>query len=1158
MRFDPLPQGVGFLFEVSMIALLGARSTFSLGQSLLDPEDIVKFAAENGYSAVSLTDITNVSAMVRFSKACAKHNIKPIIGTVLRLFDDAFDKTPKKKRETPNHEWHLKVYAKNETGIQSIYALLSLASTEDHFYYVPRLHLNDVLLELHKGGLVISSGDFYGAFSHAEGVSQWRTLTTALGGSQAFLELCPVQTPLFDTVNEKVLREHQETGCPVIVSRPSLYFKDDDTADTLDILSTICTNGKLSNPWRSVPYVRDFTLNSIGDFAAHIERSYVSIKSRFPHSPDTWLQGLQNSAALAELCEYRWGKQPISLPNVTSGSERDALIAGVLAGWNTRLTVSQLGYRPTDLAPYAERLKYEIDTLVNMGFERYFLLIQDLVRWAKDNGIYVGPGRGSVGGSLVAYLMGITDVDPIRFDLIFERFINPERLDLPDIDLDFMTSGRQRCVDYLINTYGRDCVAGITNYSTLASASALRDTARVSELPLAAYECTKLVPKVHGKSHELNKAAEEVPEIEAFRTAFPDIWRHSVRLQGKMRAYGTHAAGICVAGEPIIHRAPVITRAGFPVVAFDKREVEDQGLIKADLLGLSTLDILRIAIGLIKKTRGEQVDLLRVALDDPRTLDAFGQGQTQGVFQFESSGMRKLLKDLALNSPLTFDDLAAATALYRPGPMDSGLMDDYVAVRQGRRAISYDHPNMQAALKATHGIIIFQENVMQVARDLAGFSMAQADKLRKAMGKKDPVAMAKERDRFVAGCADKSAMNSYHAGILFDKIEKFAGYSFNRSHAVEYSIISFWSMWLKKHYPAEFYAASMSILDSDKLPGLVKDAEADGILVVGPDINISTDIFEPTFGSGGWKLVAPFNRINGIGEKTGAAIMSARTSVGGRFVSVDQFLNVVPKRACNSKHQGILREVGAYDSVLMPSEIVTGEVKKRALMQLLPGVMNAVMSATRMMSSDAQTKELLAQAIQYPIFGCADPNDEKQWLTEPCSRCSFGGASHVPPRHGRTPKVMLITDSPTFGEDANGKMVEGLGSDYLKEAIKAGGLTIADFYVTTLVKSKRPKGVKQLTNEQINACSGFLDKEIEILRPQLILACGSATIRHLLKGVKGSADELIGYAEYDAARDCTIVCGMSPQMIYIKPEKQGVLNDVLKQVAEILAPNNAS
>ena len=556
-----------------------------------------------------------------------------------------------------------------------------------------------------------------------------------------------------------------------------------------------------------------------------------------------------------------------------------SLVNGCKAGWRERFSQEVWGHQPTadELATtYKERLAFELGVLRKMNFSGYFLLVQEIVNWAKDNGVRVGPGRGSVGGSLVAYLMGITDVDPIRFGLLFERFINPDRTDLPDADLDFESGKRHMVVDYIINRWGRENVAGIVNFSTLGPASALRDTARMHELDPWEYACSKQMEKEHGVSLSLEESAERVPDIGKFKAERPVIWDHAIRLEGANRTLSQHAAGVIVAGEPVTNRAVVRMHKeedSLPVVQWDKTKVEDFGLIKLDILGLSTLDLIGLALDYILERHGKKINILTLPLDDQRVLQAFGRGETKGVFQFEGGGMTKLLKDMALGGTLTFNDLCAATALFRPGPLDAGLCDRYVQVRQGASHAYYDHPLLEECLSETFGIITYQEQVMKLCRVLCGFTPGEADGVRKAIGKKDAEKMAEYAVRFVDG-AVTSGMEKHKAENLWETILGFAGYAFNKSHSAEYSLISWVTMWLKVYYPAEFFAAAMTVIDKEeKLAGLVLDARARGLQVLPPDLNISSNRIEI---EGDDKLYAPFQAIKGISSNVAASILKLR------------------------------------------------------------------------------------------------------------------------------------------------------------------------------------------------------------------------------------------------------------------------------------------
>ena len=739
---------------MSLNHALAVRSDFSIGESLLQIDHIIEKAQELGYESVALVDTMSLHGMVDFSNKAKKAGVRPIIGCRLRVYDDPTYRKPSKssgEKAKDNPFYMLKVYATDERGVKSLLKLLSKASSPEYFYYHARCGLADVLaLE----GVAVSTGDLFNLFHHPRHSDILWQLQSRFGNDKVFVELCPIDTPLFDTLNAKALTVAATHAAPTLVTYPTLY-RDAEDAPTLEVLGCITTNTQMDVSYRPKQFVKDFYFAAPTHLVERVKQAAkrVAIWNKVM-SAEGWAKGLKNIQTLADLCGYQFKKQDVCLPKMAD-NEFIALGKKCIEGWKRRFTTPVLGYvPPAELMPaYKERLNYELAVLKKMGFSGYFLLVEDLVMWSKENGIIVGPGRGSVGGSLVAYLLGITDVDPIRFNLLFERFINPERLDLPDADLDFMSSKRHLVVEYLTAKYGGDRVAGISNYATMASASALRDAGRVAGLSNIDLMATKLVPKEHGQSYSLTDAAKAVPELEKFRDEHPDIWGHALRLEGAMRSFGQHAAGVIVAGEPLTERAVVETRGETPVVNWDKRVVEDWGLIKMDLLGLSTLDVMEIAKRYIKERHGKTIDYLKLPLEEKDIMEAFGRGDTTGVFQFESPGMKKLLRSLAQGGLLTFEDITAATALYRPGPMDSGLMDDFIAIKQGHKLPYYDHPNMEAALKDTYGVIVYQEQVMQVAVDLAGFTRAEADHLRKAMGKKDKDKMAEMKEKFVSGAS---------------------------------------------------------------------------------------------------------------------------------------------------------------------------------------------------------------------------------------------------------------------------------------------------------------------------------------------------------------------------------------------------------------------
>lgn len=736
-------------------------------------------------------------------------------------------------------------------------------------------------------------------------------------------------------------------------------------------------------------------------------------------------------------------------------------------------------------------------------------------------------------GSLVAYLMGITEVDPIRFNLIFERFINPERHDLPDADLDYQSTRRQEVIEYLESKYGKECVSGISNYGALGSASAIRDAGRIFSLPMSKLEVSKMIPKEHGFSSNLEESAKLVPEIGYFAKENPKLWRHSLALEGAMRSLGRHAAGTIVAGEPLVKRAVVERRAGSSVVNWDKRIVEDMGLIKMDILGLSTLDTLQICLRYIEKRYGKKLNLLDISLDDKETLQAFGRGETTGVFQFESAGMKQLLRSLAFGGQLTFEDITTATALYRPGPMDSGLLDDFVKIKQGYKSVFYDHPNMERALKNTSGIIVYQEQVMQVARDLAGFSMGEADTLRRAMGKKDHEKMTAMKEKFIQGAFDVSGMAKSQAQELFEKIEKFASYAFNRSHSCAYSIISYWSCYLRTHYPAEYFASALSIISDEKFEPVVKDAQEAGIAVLPPQINHSSAQFEVLDEH---RILAPFSSVKYISTNIANKIVKLRDKNGGSFNSIDEFKALASEKGSgiNARAVSNLEKVGSFcelDSTIPP---VDDPSRIKDQKELMGGLILQVVRNPKTVVINKVMKDNINSII----------DDIGK-----CSQCDLCEKIHCHPTIGsREVKFMIVGDCPSWEEEGKGKFMTGKVGGIVQKALMSAGLSVKNGYYTALVKAK--KEGKFLTGEQVVKCSKFLEKEIQVINPAVVVALGSTTVKKFFPDMKMS--EADGQAFYDPAKNMTVVCGINPAQILFDEEKMTNLVATFNKVKEVV------
>jgi DNA polymerase-3 subunit alpha len=1116
-----------------MHSILAARTDFSLGESILTAEKLVDFAVEQKATAVAITDSMSVTGMIDFTNRAKKNGIKPIIGVRLRLSDDPTWRPAKgeKKKHMPA-EYFVTAYVLTEEGMKTVFRLLTKANGPDRFYYTAKLSFDDLYDELAAigaGNLAFHLGETQGVLMHPDVDKIVQELVDHCHPDYVYAPLVPVNTPYFGAVNAKSAELSQKFTIPLLVVRPAYY--ETDMSDAHEVMGAIAGGNKVADPWHRSAHNRDFHVLGTKELAAEVMTAAKHLKLRgVTNAGDLFKRGLASTDRLVEKVEYTWEKAPVSLPQMAP-DEFAKLVEECKLGWKRRFATEIFGHQPTQeelVSIYKPRLTYELEILKKLSFSGYFLLVQDVVQFAKNAGILVGPGRGSVGGSLVAYLLGITDCDPIRFGLLFERFINPERLDLPDADLDFMSERRHEVVDYLIKKHGDKRVAGVSNFGRLAAASSIRDVGRTFGLPEKDYSVSKFVPKLHGANVPLPDCAEQVSEIGAFAEKYPAHWQIMERLEGTIRNMSQHAAGIVVGGVDLEERAVIERRKGdSAVVCWDKRIVEDQGLVKMDILGLNTLDLIALIQTYVFERRQKKLNLMKIPLDDPEVLENFAKGLTTGVFQFESAGMRKLLREVGKDGTISFDDVTAATALYRPGPMESGMMDSYYLRKQGNEYVEYDHPLMEPVLNETYGVIVYQEQVMKISQVIAGYTGAQADKLRKIMGKKLPEEMKKERGNFVEGCVKTINCEEAWAGTLFDKIEGFAGYGFNKSHSVVYSLISWQSMWLKTHYPVEFFAAALTLLGEDKLPAILRDAQRFGIDVNMPDINTSTERFEILTDV---RLVIPFQRIKGISTNTTTAILEARKS--GPFKNKKDFLDRVEKRRCNVKHQDVLDKVGAFSRIESGQLGPSDPSRIRDQLELLPGLVMANVPVNRGMENDKATKNVIAEII----------HDYSSALSE--------DGIMVRPLVGKRMEFMIITDAPNNPEEQEGMMSYGKASAPVIDALAAHELGRDNVYWTSMLK--RPKSGKQVSADEIALYWPYLEREIEALKPPIIVLLGSAIVRKFMPDLKGKASDVAGKIVYSKELDANLVIGFNPGEIYFAPEKQELMEDVFASVVDLL------
>ena len=891
---------------------LHLHTDYSLLDGAIQIKPLSNRIEELGMPACAMTDHGNIYGAISFYNAMKKHGVNPIIGCETYITRGS---RKEKAASAPGEKanFHLILLAKNYEGYQNLVRLTSKAYTEG-FYYKPRI--DKELLAEHSKGLIALSACMSGVPSAMlaqdkcdEAAKAALEFEEILGKGNYFLEIQEHGLDAQKRIRKSLVDLSKRTGVPLVATNDAHYLMPDDSR-AHDVLLCI-GSGKTVNDTNRLRYA------SPNFYVRSPEEMWRIFGDELP-------EVLTRTVEIAERCELKLPENVNYLPQYPIPQSEEGLSADdyfekvVREGFQRRRqsvwdTMTSRGELKQPLTEYQSRLTNEIQMIKQMGFAGYFLIVWDFVRYAKDHAIPVGPGRGSAAGSLVAYCLEITDVDPLQYDLLFERFLNPGRVSLPDIDIDFCVRGRGDVINHVANLYGRDSVCQIITFGTLASKAAIKDVGRALEVPYAEVDrIAKLIPPpVRGRNVSISQALEQVPELRRDMETNPqvkEILEIARRLEGCARHSSVHAAGVVISPLPLQELIPVAVSGKEELTTqYVMSDLEKTGMLKMDFLALTALTVINDCLTSIKQLLGVEIKWADIALNDAKALAVFAEGRTEAVFQFESSGMQEICRKL---KPKGLEDLAALNALYRPGPLDGGMVDEFIQRHHGKKRVSYLVPEMKEILNNTYGIIVYQEQIMQLAQKLAGYTLSEADLMRRAMGKKKREEMAVHENKFITGAVERG-IKQEKAEKIFSLMAQFSDYGFNRSHSVAYAYLAFQTAYLKAHYPEHFYAAVLSseAQDAAKVFKYSKELRAQKISLLPPDVNESNSGFTPLSGAIRYGLTA----IKGLGHSAVKAISEARE--GGPFRSFFDFAERVESATLNKRVFESLVSAGAFDSL---------------------------------------------------------------------------------------------------------------------------------------------------------------------------------------------------------------------------------------------------
>lgn len=1106
---------------------LHVHNEYSLLDGYGTAKQYVTKAKELGFEYLALTNHGNIDGLIKFQKECDKQGIKPILGCEIYCVPDP------SKKEKGDKRGHATLLVKNEKGWQNLCRMLTNANLNG-FYYKPRVGFDDLYEKTE--GLIILTGCAESFLNLPRGKDLFYGLVE--NDAEIYLEVMPHNIPLQIEMNIQCAELASEMKIQMIATNDCHYVRSDDSR-VQDVLLAIGTKNKITDEKRFKFSFDGLHLRTRDEMIEEFNRQRV-LSEKEIH------QAMNNTIKVAKACsDFRIKKQDIYLP-VVPGYEDKNIEAFLITLAKDRLDILIDSEQKSLYKRYHERLMDEWRVIKEKRFVGYFMIVWDLINWCKKMNIMTGPGRGSVGGSLLAYLLGITTVDPIKYDLLFSRFISEERIDYPDIDIDFEDRKRHLIREHLEELYGQSKIASISTFLTMKGRGAIRDTARVFDVPLESVDAFAKVIDSASQTNEGEKvievAARDTVEGQMFSKQYPEVVDMAIKLEGQVRGAGQHAAAIVVSADDLTKgtRGNLAVRSGMVVSNWDMEDSEFVGLMKLDVLGLNTLSILNETKRLVKENHNVDIDFASLEPTDKKIYKELAQGNTVGVFQINTWAGTKMCREVGVED---FEMLSDILALVRPGPADSGMTQDYIDRHNGKKW-KKKHKEYEKIVKDTYGIIIYQEQVMQVIHKIAGLPYATADKIRKIIGKKRDVReFAQYKDAFIQGCLDKKTFDEKEAEEFWTALEAHANYSFNKSHSVEYAMIAYWTAWCKVYYPTEFICASLTYGPEGKKEELVKEAGRLGLNLSLPKIGKSDS--EKWVVEGG-TLYMPFIEVKGIGEK--GAILCVQT-IKPNKKNINGFFSGKSKgmTGLSGKLDKILTAIGAYGNALPPpniqdyftfdvSGLFQGGERYKNLFAL--GIVG-----------DEDIEDLLTLNFLTKRLGLIKKNSYRNMKLENCEKCSLINecAAPVLPSKGKY-NVMVIGEAPGKDEDEAGKGFIGRSGNLLWDELGKYGYERELFHVSNIVKCY-PRETRTPIKTHIEACKPWIIDEIENLQPRLILSFGNTSLKCFLNKESGIKDKS-GKVEWVENIGAWVVWSIHPSAVLHNPNDKQLFCDSIKKFVD--------